>query len=171
MSGANHVSTCRVLNLIELYVKYPPVWGVLFPVTYLFELMTSCTAKSHYFSNWAQTAPHAPLIPVLFLPRAAGLSTCPSVRVSCLSVRVSWTGLSSVRLALGLPQGKLRVTLAYMADTSHSKLAPRMHEHTPRLTRRRARRRLHAYVVVRSGIHAHTSLRAQEFARIRRRAL
>ena len=66
-----------------------------------------------------------------------GLSTCPSVQVSCPSVRVSWTGLSSVRLALGLPQGKLGVTLAYVADTSHSKLAPRMHEHVPRLTRRR----------------------------------
>ena len=69
--------------------------------------------------------------------RQSGLSTCPSVRVSCPSVRVSWTGLSSVRLALGLPQGKLQVTLAYVADTSHSKLAPRMHEHAPRLTRRR----------------------------------
>ena len=67
----------------------------------------------------------------------AGLSTYPSVRVSCPSVRVSWIGLSSVRLALGLSQGKLRVTLAYVADTSHSKLAPRMHEHAPRLTRRR----------------------------------
>ena len=66
-----------------------------------------------------------------------GLSTCPSVRVTCPSVRVSWTGLSSVRLALGLPQGKLGVTLAYMADTSHSKLAPPKHEHAPRLTRRR----------------------------------
>ena len=67
----------------------------------------------------------------------AGLSTCPSVRVTCLSVRVSWIGLSSVRLALGLPQGKLGVTLAYMADTSHSKLAPPKHEHAPRLTHRR----------------------------------
>ena len=57
----------------------------------------------------------------------SGLSTCPSVRVSC----------PSVRLALGLPQGKLGVTLAYVADTSHSKLAPRMHEHAPRLTHRR----------------------------------
>ena len=67
----------------------------------------------------------------------SGLSTCPSVRVSCPSVRVNWTGLSSVRLALGLPQSKLGVTFAYVADTSHSKLAPRMHEHAPRLTRRR----------------------------------
>ena len=58
------------------------------------------------------------------------LSTCPSVRVS-------WTGLSSVRLVLGLPQGKLGVTLAYVADTSHSRWAPPKHEHAPRLTRRR----------------------------------
>ena len=64
------------------------------------------------------------------LQDVAGLSTCPSVRVS-------WTGLSSVRLALGLPQGKLGVTLAYVADTSHSKWAPPKHEHAPSLTRRR----------------------------------
>ena len=66
-----------------------------------------------------------------------GLSTCPSVRVSGPSVSVSWTGLSSVRLALGLPQGKLGVILAYVADTSHSKLAPPMYEHAPRLIHRR----------------------------------
>ena len=51
---------------------------------------------------------------------ASRLSTCPSVRVTCSFVRVSWTGLSSVRLALGLPQGKLQVTLAHVADMSHS---------------------------------------------------
>ena len=55
----------------------------------------------------------------------------------CPSVRVSWTGLSSVRLALGLQEGKLGVTLAYVADTSHSKWVPSKHEYAPRLTRRR----------------------------------
>ena len=45
----------------------------------------------------------------------------PSVRVTCPSVRVSWTGLSSVRLALGLLEGKLGVTCAYVANMSHSK--------------------------------------------------
>ena len=62
-------------------------------------------------------------------PPQPGLSTCPSVRVS-------WTGLSSVLLALGLQEGKLGVTLAYVADTSYSKWVPPKHEHAPRLTRR-----------------------------------
>ena len=53
----------------------------------------------------------------------AGLSSCPSVRVTCPFVCVSWTGLSSVRLTLGLQEGKLGVTSAYVADTSHSKWA------------------------------------------------
>ena len=65
-----------------------------------------------------------------------GLSSCLSVRVTCPSVRVSWTGLSSIRLALGLQEGKLGVTPAYVADTSHSKWAPPKLEHAPRLTRR-----------------------------------
>ena len=122
---------------------------------------------------WERTNGGVPPLegPIHRSPWSTGLSTCPSVRVSCPSVRVSWTSLSSVRLALGLPQGKLGVTLAYVADTSHSKLVPPMHEHAPRLTRRRARRRSRAYVVARSGIRAHTSSRAQEFGRIRRLAL
>ena len=60
-----------------------------------------------------------------------------SVRPGLVSVRLCQLGLSSVRLALGLPQGKLGVTFAYVVDMSHSKLAPRMHEHAPRLIRRR----------------------------------
>ena len=75
---------------------------------------------------------------------------------TCLSVCISWTGLSSVRLALGLPQDKLGVTLAYVVDMSHSKLAPPKHEHASRLTRRHARRRSHTYVVARSDGRAHT---------------
>ena len=121
------------------------------------------------------------------LHQDTGLSMCPSVRVTCPSVRVSWIGLSSVRLALGLPQGKLGVTLAYMADTSHSKWTPPKHEHAPRLTRRRARRwsrsrtvarirrralrHSHAYVVVHSGSRAHTQSRAQAVWHTRSRAL
>ena len=101
----------------------------------------------------------------------AGLSTCPSVRVTCLFVRVSWTGLSSVQLALGLQEGKLEVTLAYVADASHSKWAPPKHEHAPSLTRRRVRRQSRTYVVARSDGRTHTSSRAQAFARIRSRAL
>ena len=85
--------------------------------------------------KWAQeVAEGVSLAHILLF--CSGLSMCPSVQVSCPSVCVSWIGLSSVRLALGLPQGKLRVTLAYVADTSHSKLAPCMHEHAPRLIRR-----------------------------------
>ena len=41
-----------------------------------------------------------------------------------MSVRISWTSLSSVRLALGLQGGKLGVIPTYVADTSHSKWAP-----------------------------------------------
>ena len=67
----------------------------------------------------------------------AKLSSCPSIRVMCPSVRVSWTGLSFVRLALGLQEGKLGVTLAYVVDTSHSKRALPKLEHAPKLTRRR----------------------------------
>ena len=112
---------------------------------------------------------------------------CPSVRVTCLSVHVSWTGLSSVRLALGLQEGKLGVTLAYMADTSHSKWAPPKHEHAPRLTYRRlymsshaevvacsdgcALKRSPAYVVACSGSRTHMKLRAQAVARTRSCAL
>ena len=51
----------------------------------------------------------------------AELSSCLSVRVMCPSVHVSWTGLSSIQLALGLQEGKLGVTPAYVVDTSHSK--------------------------------------------------
>ena len=69
--------------------------------------------------------------------RYAGLSMCSSVRVTCPSVRVSWTGLSSVQLALGLQEGKLGVTLVYVADTSHSKWAPPKHKYAARLTRSR----------------------------------
>ena len=60
-----------------------------------------------------------------------------SIRLSHVSVCVNWIGLSSVQLALGLQEGKLGVTPAYVADTSHSKWVPPKHEHVPRLTRRR----------------------------------
>ena len=78
-----------------------------------------------------------------------GLSTCPSV---C----VSWIGLSSIRLALGLQEGKLGVTPTYVADTSHSKWAPPKHEHALRLTRRRAWRWSRAHVVACSSGRMHT---------------
>ena len=85
----------------------------------------------------------------------ARLSSCLSVQVTCLSVCVSWTGLSSIQLALGLQEGKLGVTPAYMADTSHSKWAPHKLEHVcPSLhivacRRGRALRRPHAPVCAR----------------------
>ena len=95
------------------------------------------TLSNHLFNSFDGRYTSANTLVIDDSPIKPELSTCPFVRVSCPSVRVSWTGLSSIRLALGLPQGKLGVILAYVADTSHSKLAPRMHEHAPRLTRRR----------------------------------
>ena len=64
-----------------------------------------------------------------------GLSSYLFVRVTCPSVCVSWTGLSSVRLALRLQECKLGVTPAYVVDTSHSKWMPPKLEYAFRLTR------------------------------------
>ena len=48
------------------------------------------------------------------------LSSCRAIRVVHPFVQDSWTSISSIRLAIGLREGKLGVTHAHMVDMSHS---------------------------------------------------